>query len=127
VSENITVLRRKNLLALYQEFARTRLAADPSALGLEQAFAGSIEVSPSTWSMMKSARPIGDKLARQIEKHAGKPEGWLDEVHPELEVPDPAEERFLGLARRAWRNANAREKRELMHLLKPWTDGAKQQ
>jgi hypothetical protein len=31
------------------------------------------------WSQIKSSRPIGDKLARQIEKHCGKVAGWLDE------------------------------------------------
>jgi hypothetical protein len=31
------------------------------------------------WSKIKSARPIGDKLARQIEAHCGQPVGWLDE------------------------------------------------
>jgi hypothetical protein len=65
-------------------------------------------------------RPIGDKLARQIEKHAGKADGWLDQEHPELEVPDAAEERFLYLARQAWRQANSKGKREITHLLKPW-------
>lgn len=73
--------------------------------------------------MIKSSRPIGDKLARQIETHMDKPEGWLDVDHPEIELPDAAEERFIELARRSWRNANAREKRELAHLLKVWTDG----
>ena len=50
------------------------------AQGLEAAWAARIEVSGATWSMAKSgARPIGDKLARQIEQHCGKSAGWLDE------------------------------------------------
>ncbi|MEJ8837746.1 hypothetical protein [Ramlibacter sp. AN1133] len=122
VQKNITLLRRRNLLALYQEFARARLAADPSGQGLEQAFAKAIEVSPSTWSMIKSARAIGDKLARQIEQHQRRPAGWLDEEHPEFELPDGAEEAFIRLARRAWRRANAKGKRDLRQLLKPWAE-----
>jgi hypothetical protein len=96
VIENLSKIRRQNILALYQEFARGRLAADPSAQGLEQAFAKSLEVSASTWSMMKGARPIGDKLAKQVEQHASKPLGWLDQVHGD--APDPGKDRFLELA-----------------------------
>jgi hypothetical protein len=118
VTENVTTIRRQNMLALYQEYARQHLAKGESAKGLEQTFAATLEISPSTWSQIKSARPIGDRLARQIEQHAGKPAGWLDERHDELQVSDPAEERFLALARRAWRQANAKGKRELARLLK---------
>ena len=106
------------MLALYQDYAHDKLAQDESAKGLEQAFAASLEVSPSTWSQIKSARPIGDRLARQIEQHAGKPVGWLDEARGEVRAPDAAEERFVELARRAWNNANAKGKRALAHLLK---------
>ncbi|HVE52488.1 MAG TPA: hypothetical protein VNB23_03770 [Ramlibacter sp.] len=118
VAENVTTTRRQNMLALYQEYAGQQLARGESAKGLEQAFAATLEISPSTWSQIKSARPIGDRLARQIEDHAGKPAGWLDERHDELHVADPAEDRFVELARRAWRSANAKGKRELAHLLK---------
>ncbi|MNU08324.1 hypothetical protein D3C72_2543180 [compost metagenome] len=38
--------------------------------------------------------------------------GWLDAEHA-TEHPDPAEERFLALAREAWRQANAQGKRDL--------------
>ncbi|MDR2239248.1 MAG: AbrB/MazE/SpoVT family DNA-binding domain-containing protein [Zoogloeaceae bacterium] len=47
--------------------------------GLEQSFASMLQISPSMWSQIKSSRPIGDKLARQIEKHCKMPGGWLDE------------------------------------------------
>lgn len=116
--ENVTVIRRRNVLALYKEFAARKLAADPTAQGLEAAFASSLEVSPSTWSMMKGARPIGDKLARQVEVHAGKPAGWLDEEHAEHAAPDAAEEHFLQVARTAWRAANAKGKRDLMRAVR---------
>jgi len=118
VSENVITTRRRNMLALYQDYARQHLASGESAKGLEQTFAATLEISPSTWSQIKSARPIGDRLARQIEQHAGKPAGWLDEDREELRAPDPAEERFLELARRAWRHSNAKGKRELTHALK---------
>jgi hypothetical protein len=106
------------MLALYQDYARGKLAGGESAKGLEQAFAASLEISPSTWSQIKGARPIGDRLARQIEQHAGKPAGWLDEAREEAQAPDVAEERFVELARRAWREANAKGKRALAHALR---------
>jgi hypothetical protein len=118
--KNVTTTRRRNMLALYQDYAREQLERGASAKGLEQAFAATLEISPSTWSQIKSSRPFGDKLARQIEKHAGKTDGWLDHEHPEFEVPDVAEERFLELARQAWRQANAKGRREITHLLKAW-------
>ncbi|NML46208.1 hypothetical protein HHL11_20840 [Ramlibacter sp. G-1-2-2] len=106
--------------ALYQGYARQQLAQGASAKGLEQAFAATLEISPSTWSQIKSARPIGDKLARQIEQHAGQAAGWLDEEREEGPAADPAEDRFLALARNAWRQSNAKQKRELTRLLKAW-------
>ena len=118
VTENVTIKRRRNMLALYQDYAHDKLARGESAKGLEQAFAASLEISPSTWSQIKSARPIGDRLARQIEQHAGQPAGWLDAAREEALAPDPAEERFVELARRAWANANAKGKRALAHALK---------
>lgn len=117
MSENLTIIRRRNMLALYQEYAAQQLAAGAGAKGLEQAFAATLEISPSTWSQIKSSRPIGERLARQIEQHAGKAAGWLDDEHAE-QPPDAAEERFVELARRAWRHANAKGRRELTHQLK---------
>lgn len=115
-------IRRRNVLALYQQFAAERLAKNPHALGLERDFAKSLEISPSTWSMMKGgtdgARPIGDKIARQVEQHAGKPHGWLDEPHDDQCQADPAEEHFLELAQRAWRSTTAKGRRELLRAVK---------
>lgn len=107
-----TVTRRTNVLALHRLFLEQQIAAGKPAKGLDQAFAASLEISPSMWSQIKSARPIGDTLARQIERHARVDIGWLDALHA-TEHPDPAEERFLALAREVWRAANARGKREL--------------
>ena len=107
-----TVTRRTNVLALHRLFLEQQIAAGKPAKGLDQAFAASLEISPSMWSQIKSARPIGDTLARQIERHARMDIGWLDTQHA-TEHPDPAEERFVALARDAWRSANAKGKREL--------------
>ncbi|EJE51549.1 hypothetical protein PMI14_03739 [Acidovorax sp. CF316] len=108
----LTVLRRTNVLALHRLFLEQQIAAGKPAKGLDQAFAASLEISPSMWSQIKSSRPIGNTLARQIERHAQMELGWLDAEHA-TEHPDPAEERFLALAREAWRQANAQGKRDL--------------
>jgi hypothetical protein len=114
---NTTVLRRRNVLALFQEHAAARIAAGDPAKGMEQAFAAQLQISPSMWSQIKSSRPISDKLARQIESHLQRPAGWLDEPHG-VAATDAAEERFVELARAAWRAANAKGKRELMRLVR---------
>ena len=115
---NLTLVRRRNALALFQQFAEAQLAEGAPPKGLEQSFAASMEISPSMWSQIKSARPIGDKLARQLEHHASKAVGWLDEEHEEEAAADPAEERFIALARQRWRASNARGRRELTQWLR---------
>jgi len=114
---NITVTRRHNALALFQEYAAQKIAAGEPAKGMEQAFAAELEISPSMWSQIKSSRPISDKLARQIESHTKRAAGWLDEPHG-VEQLDAAEERFIELARAAWRSANAQAKRELVRAVR---------
>jgi hypothetical protein len=115
---NITVARRRNALALHRRFLEEAVAAGLPAKGLDQAFAKKIEISPSMWSQIKSSRPIGDNLARQIERHCNMELGWLDKEDRPSEVPDAAEERFIAAAREAWRTANAKGKKELSGWLK---------
>lgn len=62
----------------FAQFARQQMALGREAKGIEQDFAGHIDVSPQTWSQIKSGRAINDALAAQIECRAGKPPGWLD-------------------------------------------------
>ena len=109
---NTTVTRRLNALALFQAYAEQALAAGVSPKGLEQAFAATLEISPSMWSQIKSSRPIGDKLARQIEQHQGKPAGWLDEAR-EDKSPTAAEKAFMDLALAAWRTTNSSGRKAL--------------
>ena len=113
---NTTITRRENALALFQAYANEALASGAVPKGLEQSFAATIEISPSMWSQIKSSRPIGDKLARQIEKHCGKPAGWLDEAR-DATTPSAVERAFLDLALTAWRATNsAGRKRLRAHL-----------
>ena len=123
---NTTLIRRSNALALFQAFAESALAAGTAPKGLEQAFAATLEISPSMWSQIKSSRPIGDKLARQIEQHQGKPAGWLDTPHAST-APTPAEQAFLDLALQAWRATNSAGRKGLRLQLRALTQAASTQ
>jgi hypothetical protein len=112
VPDNLTVNRRCNALSLFQRFAETQMRAGVPPKGLEQAFAQQLQISPSMWSQIKSSRPIGDKLARQIEVACATPAGWLDEDHPPQGL-SPVEQQFLALALKAWRATNAEGRKRL--------------
>lgn len=134
---NITLTRRHNVLALFQQHAARALAAGASPKGLEQAFAATLQISPSMWSQIKASRPIGDKLARQIEALSGQAVGWLDQ--PDAAPDDmtaapapgahmapaatpsrpltPTEEAFLTLALTAWRSTDHTARQALRRQL----------
>ena len=103
---NTTITRRQNALALFQAYAEKAFASGAAPKGLEQAFAATLEISPSMWSQIKSSRPIGDKLARQMEQHCGKSAGWLDQERA-AEGASQGEQQFLALALKAWRATNS--------------------
>ena len=113
------VFRRHNVLALFQAYAEGAVATGVAPKGLEQAFAAHVEISPSMWSQIKSARPIGDRLARQIEQHCAKRAGWLDEDRPSA-APTPGEQQFLALALQAWRATNSDGRKALRATLKTY-------
>ena len=117
-----TVSRRRNVLALFQAYAESAVATGAAPKGLEQAFAAHVEISPSMWSQIKSSRPIGDKLARQIEQHCAKPAGWLDEER-EAACLTPGEQQFLALALQAWRATNAEGRKALKAHVKQVANG----
>jgi hypothetical protein len=114
---NITVTRRQNALALFQAYAEKALAAGASPKGLEQAFAATLQISPSMWSQIKSSRPVGDKLARQIESACAQPSGWLDEPRKDM-AASAAEAAFVELALTAWRSTNSAGRKALREHLK---------
>lgn len=114
---NLTLVRRQNVLALFQDHAEKAFAAGAPPKGLEQAFAATLQVSPSLWSQIKSSRPIGDKLARQIEVMCRQPAGWLDAEHAPAR-PTAAEAAFLDLALAAWRATNSAGRKALRQQMK---------
>ena len=116
-TSNVTLSRRRNVLGLFQEFAESQVAAGAEPVGLARAFAAHLEISPSMWSQIKSARPIGNKLARQIEARCSKPAGWLDEER-EASGLTPAEQEFVALALQTWRSTNSVGRKQLRSMLK---------
>jgi hypothetical protein len=117
VPDNITVNRRQNVLSLFQQFAEEQMRAGVPPKGMEQAFAQKLQISPSMWSQIKSSRPIGDKLARQVEAACAQSAGWLDEKHQPQGLT-ASEQQFLALALKAWRSANAQGRKRLTLVLK---------
>ena len=116
------VSRRRNVLALFQAYAESAVATGAAPKGLEQAFAAHIEISPSMWSQIKASRPIGDKLARQIEQHCARPAGWLDQER-EAAGLTPGEQQFLALALQAWRATNVDGRKALKAQMKQVAQG----
>ena len=117
LNPNTTVVRRLNALSLFQEFAEQRISAGAAPKGLEQEFAQKLKISASLWSMVKTSRPIGNKLARQIEDHCGRPAGWLDEER-EPQGLTSAKQHVMALALKAYRGTNAVGRKTLIKLLK---------
>lgn len=118
MSASISVIRTRNAQTLFQVFAEEQIAQGGQPKGIELAFAAHLGVSAVTWSHAKTGRrPIGDKLARQIEHACGRPSGWLDEER-EPEGLSAAEQAFLAIALKAWRATNATGRRELRESMK---------
>jgi hypothetical protein len=113
---NITLTRRRNALTLFQAYAEKAMAGGMPPKGLEQSFAAAVQISPSMWSQIKSSRPIGDKLARQLEALCGRPAEWLDQAREDAS-PTAAEKAFQELALAAWRASNAAGRRALRQHL----------
>ena len=120
---NVTVLRRQNLIALRQQFAESRIAGGESPTGVGQAFAKSLELSPSMLSQILASRPISDKVARQIESHCDKEAGWLDLMH-QPDAPNPALDAFLALAAKVWEKSSRVQRNAMTHSLKQALKGA---
>ena len=114
---NIATIRRINAHSLFQQYAEERISAGEPPKGLEAVWASHIGVSGATWSMAKSgARPIGHKLAKQIESHCGVEQGWLDIERAPQGLSGP-EQQFLALALKAYRATNSGGRKDLRRML----------
>ncbi len=86
MSESESV-RTTNAIIAFHQFVRGRMAFGGQSKGMDKAFAALVEISPRTWSVIKSGKlRIGDVVAAKIECRTGKPGGWLDGAHREDHV-----------------------------------------
>lgn len=85
--------RHQQVLALWTRWRLQQLSQ--GAAVSERAFASHLGLSPSQWSQHKAGKPLGDRLARQIEAACGVPSGWLDRA-PEAPPVQPSELEPLG-------------------------------
>jgi hypothetical protein len=117
---SLSIIRRNNALILFGEFIAEQALQGVKPLGMAEMFAKKLQISASMWTQIRSEttqRNISDKLARQIETACGRPAKWMDapqSAEPEI---DHGEERFIELARAAYRSQNARGKRALRTLI----------
>lgn len=117
------VVRRANLLSLYTAHVAHAQAHNPAAslAGIDKEFAARIQIANSSFSSYKSgARPIGTRIARQVESLLELEPGWLDVPHggPNLASEDKALRQFLKLAERAYKRANETQRGMLSDVLK---------
>lgn len=76
--EGSTEYRHNNFMALLEEFRQETMPDEPTR-GLLKAFGEFVGVSERYLSHVKCKRkPMGPKIARQIEQAFRKPKGWLD-------------------------------------------------
>lgn len=69
--------RQARLMLLWLQWRLRRLASGDDAQ--ERDFAAGLGLSPSQWSQHKAGKPLGSRLARQIETACRQPAGWLDQ------------------------------------------------
>ena len=82
--------RQARLMALWLQWRLGKLASGSEAQ--ERDFAASLGLSPSQWSQHKAGKPLGPKLARQIEAAYGQPAGWLDRPQEDGSAAAPLRE-----------------------------------
>jgi hypothetical protein len=116
-------IRRENLHSLLREFVQARVASGEPANGAERAFSERLQMSKSLLSHLKSARPISDAIAQQIEARCKKPGGWLSVAHTKIDMrPAPGEEAFIAAVRACYRaldrEGRAKLKRDFEQIAK---------
>ena len=82
--------RQARLMLLWLQWRLRRLASGEDAQ--ERDFAAGLGLSPSQWSQHKAGKPLGARLARQIETACGQPAGWLDRPQEDASAAAPLRE-----------------------------------
>lgn len=118
---DLATTRRRNLLMQLALFSQLEIAVGRT--GSAASFAERVGIHQSLLSKLRGASPgsdtrdLSDKLARQIEARLGLKAGWLDEGRDEAPMTS-GEASFVEIALRAYRNVDAKTRRELRrHML----------
>ena len=82
--------RQARLMLLWLQWRMGRLASEEDAQ--ERDFAAGLGLSSSQWSQHKAGKPLGPRLARQIEAACGQPAGWLDRAQEDSSAKAPLRE-----------------------------------
>ncbi len=82
IPEDLAHRRQQNALTLWLRWRLADIAK--GNIGTDRSFSAQIGMSPTQWSNHKSGKPLGDKLARQMELACGVEAGWLDQNHSGL-------------------------------------------
>lgn len=113
---DLALTRRRNLLMQLALFSQQEIAVGRT--GSAASFAERVGIHQSLLSKLRGGHPgndtrdLSDKLARQIEVKLGLQAGWLDEHRDEAPMTS-AEASFVEIALRAYRNVDAKTRREL--------------
>jgi|OpeIllAssembly_1097287.scaffolds.fasta_scaffold492860_2 hypothetical protein len=114
--KDLTEIRRNNLLAMINEY-RDRVLKGVQH-GAMTSFARHLAMNPVQLSQLKNGTaPIGNPLARQIEKKAGKPSLWMDDEHHLINMDDSDQVNFLNVAMKLYRISPSAAKDVIMQAM----------
>ena len=112
-----TEQRHANFMVLYKEFREAR--AELPDRGMLKLFAEHIGTSDRYLSHIKCNRKqIGSATARQIEEAMGKPHGWMDQKHGDLDPRTIHERAFMETALALFRDKPAEAQAIMTTMLK---------
>lgn len=115
--KNLAEIRRDNLIAMINEYRDTVLKGVQR--GAMTSFARYLDMNPVQVSQLKNGTaPIGNPLARQIEKKAGKPPLWMDDEHHLVDMGDPGQVDFFDVAMTLYRHSPENAKDALLKAMR---------
>lgn len=110
----ISEVRHANFLVLLREFA-----AQHPGRGMLTRFSEKVGIKANYLVQVRAGnKPLGPKTAQTIEKALGRPHGWLDETHDELELLDAAERMWARAMLQHFRSKTIKEQELLLSRLK---------
>lgn len=110
--------RHINFMSLYAKFRNEEHAGEPER-GMLKLFSEKLGLSDRYLSHVKCGRKeIGHANARKIEEACGVSNGWLDQVHSDLEPRSVAERHFVETALAIFRGNEGEAQSMMLEFLK---------